>query len=74
MPSIRRTIRKSLLELLESKTATTGERLKACGLLLKIASAPKGKPRGKGFKKADVLSKEPRNRLDRILSAVPEPN
>ena len=68
MPSIRRTIRKSMFEVLESKTATTGERLKACGLLLKILpSADKGKPRGRAFAKK-VNSEEQRERLDRLIN------
>jgi hypothetical protein len=47
MPSIRRTIRKSMLEVLESKTATNSERPEAGRLLLKIqASTTKGRPRG----------------------------
>jgi hypothetical protein len=34
----------------------------------------KGKPRGRGFKKADVLPEKPQDRIDRILSEVPKPN
>jgi hypothetical protein len=52
MASIRRTIRKSMLEVLESKTATNSERLEAGRLLLKIqTSTAKGNPRGKAFTK-----------------------
>ena len=47
MPSIRRTIRKSMLEVLESKTATNSARLEAGSLLLNIqARTTKGRPRG----------------------------
>ena len=74
MQSTRRIIRKAMVEIIESRTATPGELLKACRLLEKMASAPKGKPRGRGFKKADALSEKPQDRLDRILSEVPKPN
>jgi hypothetical protein len=72
MPSIRRTIRRSLLEVLESKTATNSERLEAGGLLLKIqASATKSKPRGRAFaKKATGDAKNPQERLSDILAGV----
>ena len=49
MQSTRRVIRKALVEVIESKTAAPGERVKACKLLLKVALAPKGKPRGRPF-------------------------
>jgi hypothetical protein len=48
--SITRIIRKALPEIIQSKDATTGERLEACKLLWKIrASTTKGKPRGRAF-------------------------
>jgi hypothetical protein len=52
--SIKRTIRKTLVEIIEGKNATTAatpaERLEACRLLWKdLASAQKGKPRGRPF-------------------------
>jgi hypothetical protein len=51
MASTRRIIRKALVEVIESKATTAGERLKACRLLLKMTLAPKGKPRGRTFAK-----------------------
>jgi len=51
MQSTRRVIRQALVEIIESKTATQGELLKACRLLSKITLAPKGKPRGRPFTK-----------------------
>ena len=69
MPSNRRTIRKSMLEVLESKTATNSERLEASRLLLKIASATKGKPRGRAFaKKVNSEATDQRERIDRLIS------
>jgi len=72
MPSVQRTIRKSMLEIIQSKDATTGERLEACRILLKIrASANKGKPRGRAFlKKATDTGNRSKDYLERILSAV----
>jgi hypothetical protein len=50
--SIKRIIRKALPEIIQSRDATTDERLEACRLLLKIlASATKGRPRGRAFAK-----------------------
>jgi hypothetical protein len=54
--SIKRTIRKTLIEIIEgknaTKAATPAERLEACRLLWKdLASAQKGKPRGRPFTK-----------------------
>jgi hypothetical protein len=71
MPSIQRTIRNTLAEVIQSKTSTTDERLKACKLLLKVlASATKGKPRGRGFaKRVNGESKDQRERIDRLTSA-----
>ena len=73
MKSIKRVMRAALVELIESKTATTGERLKACRMLLKLSLAPKGKPRGRPFsKKVDM--EDPKTRLDRLLSGARKPN
>jgi len=67
MRSTRHIIRKAMVEIIESKTAKPGDLLKACRLLLKMALAPKGKSRGRGFKKVD--------RRDRILApTAPKPN
>jgi hypothetical protein len=64
MPSIQRTIRKSLSKIIQSEDATTGERLEACKLLLKIqAATTKGEPRGRGFAK-----KANGERIERLLS------
>jgi len=70
--SIKRIIRKALPEIIQSKDATTGERLEACRLLLKIlASATKGKPRGRAFlKKATDRGSDSNESLERILAAV----
>jgi hypothetical protein len=70
--SIKRIIRKALPEIIQSKDATTGERLEACKLLLKIlASTTKGKPRGRAFpQKATDGSNDSKDCLERILSAV----
>ena len=52
--SIKRTIRKALMEIIEGANATPAERLEACGLLWKsLASAQKGKPRGRPFPKKE---------------------
>jgi len=46
--SVKRTIRKNLMEILEGTAATPAERLEASTLLWKdLASAHKGKPRGR---------------------------
>ncbi len=70
MPSIQRTLRKSMLEIIQSKDATTGERLEACKLLWKIlASASMGKPRGRAFlKKATDRGSD--SKVERLLAAV----
>jgi hypothetical protein len=70
MPSIRRTMRNALAEVIQSKTATTGERLEACKLLLKVpASATKGKPRGRAFaKKVNGEANDQRERITRLIS------
>ena len=70
--SISRIIRKALPEIIQSKDATTGERLEACRLLWKIrTSATKGKPRGRSFeKKGNDGAKDQRERLDHLLSGV----
>jgi hypothetical protein len=51
MASYRRIIRRALADIIESKAATAGERLKACRSLEKMILAPKGKPRGRAFAK-----------------------
>ena len=72
--SIKRIIRKALPEIIQSKDATTGERLEACKLLWKIRpSATKGKPRGRAFKKkvnGDGEAENPQQLLERILAEV----
>ena len=73
MASTRRIIHKALVEVIEGKTATDGERLKACRLLLKIILAPKGKPRGRAFAKKKI-AKNPHRRLERLLSVDPKVN
>jgi hypothetical protein len=72
--SIKRIIRRALPEIIQSKDATTGERLGACRLLWKnLASATKGKPRGRAFpKKARDGANDSEDGLARILSAVSE--
>jgi hypothetical protein len=72
--SIKRIIRKALPEIIQSKDATTGERLEACRLLWKIrASTTKGKPRGRAFTKkvsGEGEAKNSEERLARILAGV----
>ena len=72
--SIKRIICKALPEIIQSKDATTSERLEACRLLWKIrASATKGKPRGRAFTKKVSGESEAKNseeRLARILAGV----
>src|SRR5215467_9220935 len=63
--SIKRTIRRSLMEIIEGKNATAAatpaERLEACKLLLKeLALAQKGKPRGKPFTRKAKEQTSPR--------------
>jgi hypothetical protein len=65
--SIKRIICKALPEIIQSKDATTSERLEACRLLWKIrASATKGKPRGRGFAKKE----DQRERIDRLIAGA----
>jgi hypothetical protein len=70
--SITRIIRKALPEIIQSKDATTGERLEACRLLWKIlSSASKGKPRGRAFTKmGNGEAQNPRERLDRLIEGM----
>jgi len=70
--SIKRIIRKALPEIIQSRDATTDERLEACRLLLKIlASATKGRPRGRAFaKKLNGEAKDQRERMDRLLAGM----
>jgi hypothetical protein len=72
--AIKRIIRKALPEIIQSKDATTGERLEACRLLWKIrASSTKGKPRGRAFSKkasGEGEAKNSQERLARILAGV----
>jgi hypothetical protein len=67
--SITRIIRKALPEIIQSKDATTSERLEACRLLWKIrASATKGNRRGTAFaKKSNGDARDQRERMDRLL-------
>ena len=64
-------IRNALTEIIRSKDATTGERLEACKLLWKLlASATKGKPRGRAFtKKVNGEAKDQRERINRLTTA-----
>lgn len=72
--SIKRIIRKALPEIIQSRDATTGERLEACRLLWKIrSSVTKGKPRGRAFTKivsGDDEARNPEERLARILGGA----
>ena len=72
MPSIRNTVRTSLLEVLQCGTTTNGEKLEACRLLLKAtALGAKGKPRRKGFqKKADPKPEPAQDRIDEFLRHI----
>jgi len=71
--SIKRTIRRSLVEIIEGKNAETAatpaERLDACKLLWKdLSSAQKGKPRGKPFQKKNAdQGADSKDRLRRII-------
>jgi hypothetical protein len=70
MRSNRRIMRSAMVEVLESKTATKGERLQACKLLLKImALSPKRKPRNKA-PKGDTAATKRRRTLDHILEQI----
>ena len=72
--SIKRTIRKALIEIIEGKNAETAatpaERLEACKLLWKdLASAQKGKPRGRPFQKKNAdRDADSKDRLWRIIN------
>jgi len=67
--SIKRTIRRSLMEIIEGKNATPSERLEACRLLWKdLASAKKGKPRGRPFTRKVNAVKSPAERLAELLA------
>jgi len=71
MQSTRRVIRKALVEVIESKTAAPGERVKACKLLLKVTLAPKGKPRGRPFsKKVAIATEKPQDSISSILDRI----
>ena len=70
--SIKRAIRRTLMEIVEGKDATTAatpaERLEACRLLLKeLALAQKGKPRGKPFTRRVKAQKSPAERIDELI-------
>ena len=75
--SIKRTIRRSLVEIIEGKNAETAatpaERLEACKLLWKdLSSAQKGKPRGKPFQKKNAdQGADSKDRLRRIIYGEP---
>jgi hypothetical protein len=60
----------ALAKVIQSKTASTGERLEACKLLLKVlASGTRGKPRGRAFaKKVDGEVRDQRERIERLIS------
>ena len=71
MQSTWRVIRQALVEIIESKTATQGELLKACRLLSKITLAPKGKPRGRPFtKKVGTGAEKSKNNISSILERI----
>jgi hypothetical protein len=72
--SIKRITRKTFSEIIQSKDATTAERLEACRLLWKIlASATKGKPRGGAFaRKAKGEAKNSLEVLAHLLAEVSE--
>jgi hypothetical protein len=72
MPSIRRAIAKCLREIIESTTATPGERLQACKLLLKnMALGTKGKPRGRAFaKKVNGRANHQREGIEALLARI----
>jgi len=66
--SIKKAIRRSLMEIVEGKntttTATPAERLEACRLLLKErALAQKGRPRGKPFPRKVRADASPTDRI-----------
>jgi hypothetical protein len=67
--SIKRAIRRSLVEIIQGTTATPAEQLEACRLLWKeVNSAQKGKPRGRPFQKRPGLgiTKTPKERIDAL--------
>ncbi len=71
---IKRIICKALPEIIQSKDATTSERLEACKLLWKIrASSTEGKPRGRAFTRkmnGEGEAKNPQERLAALLAGV----
>jgi len=74
--SIKRAIRRTLMEIVEGKDATTAatpaERLEACRLLLKeLALAQKGKPRGKPFTRKANVQKSPADRIAELTGSLP---
>jgi len=73
--SIKRAIRRSLMEIIEGKNATTAaspaERLEACRLLLKeLALAQKGNPRGKPFTRKGKAQAPPPDRIAELTGAL----
>ena len=55
--SVKRTVRKTLMEIIQATVTTPAERLEACTLVWKgLVSAQRGKPRGRPFpmKKSDA--------------------
>jgi hypothetical protein len=67
MPPIRRTVCKSMLEVLESKTVTNSERLEAGGLLLKIQANTSTSSRGAHFTVLTLMSGNERRSVDSQL-------
>ena len=67
--SVKRIVRKTLMEIIQGTAATPAERLEACKLLWKeLASAQKGKPRGKPFQKKNAdQGADSKDRLRRII-------
>jgi hypothetical protein len=62
--SVKRTIRKTLREIIEDKNATPAERLEACRLLwIDLAAAQKGKPRGRPFTRKANAQKSSAERI-----------
>jgi len=68
--SIKKAIRRSLMEIVEGKNGTPAERLEACKLLLKeLALAQKGKPRGKPFTRKVKVQASPADRIAELTGA-----
>jgi hypothetical protein len=66
MRSVNGAIRKVAVEVIESEDATVSDKLKACGILLRVLGT-KGKPLGRGF------ARKPDNAqsgLDRLLEQI----